>query len=251
MQKPDLSAILITRDAALQLPDCLKTIDFCAEIVVVDNGSIDSTVSIAKDFGCKVIQTTEWPGFGVQKQRALDQARGSWILSIDADERVSQELRDEIALAIQSHHFQGYFINRKTQFLGRWMMHGGWYPDYVLRLARRDSCYFDPAPVHERLIVRGSTSKLSGQLLHFSYQDIDDVLSKQRRYALAGAEKIRALRGSSVSIFVALLRAFWAFSRSFFFRLGFLDGRQGLLAALAKSQEVFWKYVAIEFQTKD
>ena len=246
-----ISAILITRNEALQIADCIRSIAFCDEIIVIDNGSTDQTVEIAKNLGCRVTSTSDWPGFGAQKQRALNQAKGRWVLSIDADERVTPELRHEIEQTIQSSSANGYLIKRKSRFLGRWMRFGGWYPDYVLRLAQRDCCRFDLSLVHEKIIVSGSVKKLHSYFLHFSYNSINDVLNKQRRYALIGAEKIRALKGSNTSVWIAFSRALWTFLRLYILRLGVLEGSHGFISAMFKAQEVFWKYVAVKFENPD
>jgi glycosyltransferase involved in cell wall biosynthesis len=242
-----ISAILITRDESRHLAKCLETLKFCNEVIVVDHGSSDDTVAIARHMGARVIQTTDWPGFGPQKQRALSEARSVWILSIDADERVTPQLTAEILLAIKQSHADGYFIKRRSQFLGRWMRFGGWYPDYVLRLAKRELACFDQALVHERLLVNGRIEHLKQHFLHYSYYDISDVLRKQRTYALLSGQRIRQYRGAHINVMLTLLRALWTFNRLYLLQLGFLDGRQGLISAIFKSQEVFWKYVAAEF----
>ena len=242
-----ISAILITRDESRHLAKCLETLGFCDEVIVVEHGSSDDTVAIARHMGARVIQTADWPGFGPQKQRALSEASGVWILSIDADERVTPELRAEILIAIKQPHTDGYFIKRRSQFLGRWMRFGGWYPDYVLRLAKRELTCFDQAPVHERLLVNGHVKHLKQHFLHYSYYNISDVLRKQRTYALLSGQRIRQYRGAHINLLLTILRALWTFNRLYLLQLGFLDGRQGLISAIFKSQEVFWKYVAAEF----
>ena len=244
--QPSISAILITKNEAENLPDCLASLRFCNEIVVVDNDSRDGTVDIARAAGCKVIQADDWPGFGLQKQRALDAATGEWILSIDADERITPELQEEILAAVRRADADGCHIKRRSQFLGKWMRHGGWYPDRVLRLARRGRARFDPARVHEKLLVDGATTELAHPMLHFSYRDLADVLGKQRKYALMGAAKNRAARKRG-GVARASARSLWTFFRLFVLQAGFLDGRHGLLSALAKAQETFWRYAGIEW----
>ncbi len=244
--RPSISAILITKNEAANLADCLRSIRFCSEIVIVDNDSLDGTLDIARAAGCKLIQADDWPGFGLQKQRALDAATGDWVLSIDADERITPELEGEILDAVRGAKASGFLIKRRSQFLGKWMMHGGWYPDPVLRLVRRTSARFDPSPVHEKLLVDGEIAELATPMLHFSYRDLADVLGKQSKYALAGAAKNRAA-GKRGGVVKGSARSFWTFLRLFVLQMGFLDGRQGLLSALAKSQETFWRYAGIEW----
>jgi glycosyltransferase involved in cell wall biosynthesis len=232
MQEPRISAVLITKNEAANLGDCLESLRFCQEWIVLDSQSSDETAAIAQRFGCRVINDTDWQGFGIQKQRALDAASGEWVLSIDADQQ-----------AIRSGTADGYYIKRRSQFLGRWMRHGGWYPDRVLRLARRERARFDPTPIHEKMLVTGVVGELTQPMLHYSYRSIEDVLAKQKTYALASAAK-KSGAGVSGGVVMALTRSAWTFARLYGVQLGFLDGRQGLVAALAKSQETFWKYLA-------
>jgi glycosyltransferase involved in cell wall biosynthesis len=243
MSDPTISAFIITRNEADNLPECLQTLKFCQEIVVLDQQSDDDTAQLAKAFGARIITTKDWPGFGIQKQRALNLTTGEWVLSIDADERIPPELAAEIQQAIRSNTAEGYYIKRRSQFLGKWMRHGGWYPDRVLRLARRANARFDLTPIHEKMLIDGRIVELRYSMLHYSYRSIDDLLAKQKTYALAGAEKKSGARVSG-GVVMALLRSGWTFVRLYGVQLGFLDGRHGLVAAIAKSQETFWKYLA-------
>lgn len=244
MPRPKLSAILITRNEATDLPDCLDSLAFCDEIIVVDNGSSDDTVAIARARGAQVLQTADWPGFGLQKQRALDLATGDWVLSIDADERIPPALAEEILRAVDSGKHPGYRLDRRSTYLGRVMRHGGWAPDRTLRLARRELARFTPDIVHERLGVKGRVADLATPMQHLSYRDVEEVLEKQHRYALASAE-VRRKRGKRGGLGQALSRSAFAFGKAYIFKLGFLDGAHGFIAAAAKSQETFWRYVAM------
>jgi len=248
MSEPRLSAILITRDEAADLPDCLASLAFCDEIVVVDSGSTDTTVAIAESAGARVTVTPDWPGFGPQKQRALDRATGDWVLSIDADERIPADLAAEIRAAITRGGAEaGFRLNRRSSFLGRFLLHGGWYPDRILRLARREAARFTPDRVHERLVVEGAVGDLTADMVHHSYRSIDEVLDKGRRYALASAAERRA-RGKRGGLATALLRATWAFLRHYLLKQGFRDGAHGFVAALAKAQETFWRWLAVGWE---
>jgi glycosyltransferase involved in cell wall biosynthesis len=238
-----LSAIIITRNEAANLPECLASLAFCDEIVVVDQGSSDGTAELAAKAGARVVTKPDFSGFGAQKQAALQQATGEWVLSIDADERVPDVLAREIQAAVGSGAHSGYRINRKTFFLGRYLNHGGWYPDRVLRLARRADARFTADAVHERLDVTGSVGDLNADMLHMSYRTIDDVLTKQRRYAMLSATA-RRQRGASGGLLVALVRAKFAFLKHYLLQAGFLDGSRGLVAAIARAQETFWRYLA-------
>lgn len=245
--RPRLSAILITRDEAADLPDCLASLRFCDEIVVVDSGSTDATVAIARAAGARVVVTDDWPGFGPQKQRALDLAGGDFVLSIDADERIPADLAEEIRAAIGWGDRAGWRINRRSSFLGRFLLHGGWYPDRILRLAKREAARFTPDRVHERLVVDGAVGDLSADMIHHSYRSIDEVLDKGRRYGIAAAAERRA-RGRRGGLLVAILRAKWAFLRHYVLQAGFLDGAHGFVAALAKAQETFWRWLAVGWE---
>ena len=238
-----LSAIIITHNEASNLPDCLASLAFCDEIVVVDHASADKTVTIAEQAGARVVRANGFSGFGPQKQIALDHAKGDWVLSIDADERVPHALAAEIRSAIASGTHDGYRINRKTYFLGRFLKYGGWYPDRVVRLARRIRARFTEDAVHERLDVSGSMGDLHHDMLHMSYRTIDDVLAKQRRYALLSAQ-VRRNRGTQGGLASALLRSHAAFLKHYILQGGFLDGAHGFVAARSKAQETFWRYLA-------
>ena len=240
---PRLSAIIITHNEAANLPDCLASLSFCDEIVVVDHASSDETVALAERAGARVVRTPNFSGFGPQKQIALEGARGAWVLSIDADERVPEALAQEIREAVGSGRYDGYRINRKAYFLGRFLSHGGWYPDRIVRLVRRDRARFSTDVVHESLEVSGSIGDLRNDMLHMSYRTIDDVLAKQRRYAMLSA-KVRRERGARGGLGTALWRSHAAFLKHYIVQAGFLDGSRGFVAAISKSQETFWRYLA-------
>lgn len=242
-----LSAIIITRNEAANLPECLASLSFCDEVVVVDQASVDDTAAIAASAGARIIERPHFTGFGRQKQAALDEATGDWILSIDADERVPEALAHEIRAAIERGDCAAYRIKRRTFFLGKYLMHGGWYPDRVLRLARRSEAHFSSDPVHERLDVKGRVGDLENDMLHMSYRTIDDVLTKQRRYALLSA-RARRDRGAQGGLFAATVRSCFTFLKGYVLQLGFLDGAHGLVAARARAQETFWRYLAVGWE---
>ena len=247
MTAPRLSAILIVKDEARDLPDCLASLAFCQEIVVVDSGSRDGTQEITRAAGATLLETPDFPGFGPQKQRALDLATGDWVLSIDADERIPSDLAAEIRAAIAEPVADGYRIDRRSQFLGRVMRHGGWSPDRVLRLARRDRARFSTDIVHESLIVDGTVADLAAAMDHLSYRSIDEVLDKQRRYALASAS-VRRARGKRGGLGPAIGRGAFTFFKHYILQAGFLDGAHGFVAAAAKAQESFWRYLAVGWE---
>jgi len=244
---PTISAIIITKNEEALIHKCLESVKFCSEIVLVDNGSEDRTLEIAEEFKCKIFRTASWPGFGLQKQLALSKATGEWVFSIDADERVSSALANEIHKTLNHNSIvNGFYVSRKNFFLGRELRHGGWSPDWTLRLARRKEAAFTDAVVHEKLVVRGPLSRLNGPLLHYSYTSLEQLLKKQEKYITLSAS-VKRDKGLQGGLIIAFGAALFTFIKLYLFRLGVLDGRYGLIAALAKSQESFWKYTAIKY----
>lgn len=241
-----LSAVLITLDEEANIADCLASIAFADEVIVVDNGSTDRTVELAEAAGAKVVRTTDWPGFGPQKNRALAQASHDWVLSIDADERVTDELRDEIVSAIghPSPRFDAWDIPRRSSFCGRFMAHSGWYPDRVTRLFRRSRGRFSDDLVHERVVVDGVLGHLRNDLLHATYPDLETMLAKLDRYSTASARAMHE-RGLRSSVAGAVARGSWAFIRTYVLRLGFLDGRMGFVLALSVAETTYYKYLKL------
>lgn len=239
-----LSAILITRNEAPRLRACLESVAFADEVVVVDNGSTDGTPDLARSLGARVIEVADWPGFGPQKNRALDAACGEWVLSIDADERVTPELRAAIVAAVAQPTHDAYRINRRSSYCGQYMRHSGWWPDRVTRLFRRGTARFSDALVHESLQVSGPAGELAGELLHESYVDFEEVLDKVDRYSTAGALQLDQ-RGVQGSLAKALSHGAWAFVRTYLVRRGFLDGRLGFALALSNAQETYYRYLKL------
>ncbi len=241
--RPTISAILISRNEEENIAECLATLSFCDETIIVDSGSSDRTVEIARDLGASVHVNADWPGFGVQKQRALDLATCDWVLSVDADERIPDGLRREIEAAVAGSRYCGFRLTRLSWFLGQPMRHGGWYPDRIVRLARREKAHFTPVAVHEELLVKGEVGQLREPMIHHSYRTIDDVMSKMHQYALAAAES-RRRDGRAGGLFVAISRSLFSFFKAYVLRAGLLDGRRGFVAAVAGAQQTFWRYLA-------
>lgn len=225
-----LSAVIIVRDAARELPDCLASLVFCAEIVVVDSGSRDDTVAIAQRAGCRVIES-HWRGYGAQKQFAVEQAAHDWVLCIDADERVTPELAASIRAAVGAPRHPAYRMARRNRFLGRYLAHGEGYPDWCVRLFDRRRARWSSDAVHEKVIVAGAIGALSGDLLHDSAETLERYLDKQNRYSTLAAEAAWA-RGERSSAARLVLSPLLRFVKFYFFRLGFLDGLPGLLHIL-------------------
>jgi glycosyltransferase involved in cell wall biosynthesis len=238
---PTLSAIVITRNEAANIGACLATLAFCDERIVVDSGSEDDTVAIARSHGATVT-VHPWQGFGAQKNHALALATGDWVLSIDADERVTPELAQAIRDAIASDRAAGYEMPRLSRFLGREMWHSGWYPDHVLRVFRRGSGRFSDRLVHESVQCDGPVGRLKPPLRHDPVHSIEDSLSRMDRYSTAGAEMLIA-SGRRVSFASGLMHGFWAFIRTYILQRGFLDGREGLILAIANAEGTYYRYM--------
>ena len=239
-----LTVIVITKDEAHNIGACLQSVLFADQLVVLDSGSRDSTMEIASALGAEVHVDNDWQGFGVQKNRALALARCDWVLSIDADEVVPAALRAEIEAGIASPEFDAYDFPRLSSYCGQKMLHSGWYPDRVTRLFRRSAARFTDDLVHERLVVNAPIGRLHSALMHESYRDLEDVLHKANRYSSAGAKKLY-LAHKRASLRTAIGHGLWAFFRTYVLRLGFLDGRLGLVLAVSVAEETYYRYLKL------
>jgi glycosyltransferase involved in cell wall biosynthesis len=236
-----LSVIIIAKNEAANIRDCIASVAWADEIIVVDSGSTDETVSIAKEMGAAVYVHADWPGFGPQKNRALGYATGDWVFSIDADERVTPELRAELEQAMREAKADGYYCPRLSQFCGKFIHHSGWYPDYVLRLFKRDAGSFSNSLVHEIVRLEGRSAKLKYPLLHYSYLTRGDVERKVEQYSSAAAEQM--FKAGKKSIWLgAALSGSWAFLRTYLLRLGMLDGLSGWNIAIMNARTTYLKY---------
>ncbi|MEX2129663.1 MAG: glycosyltransferase family 2 protein [Xanthobacteraceae bacterium] len=242
---PRLSLIVITRNEEASIERCLRSADFADEIVVVDNHSTDKTVDIARSLGAKVVEAPDWPGFGPQKNRALDAATGDWVLSLDADEWIEPALAAEIrAVVADPAAADGYEMPRRSRFCGEVVRHCGWWPDYVLRLWRRGRGRFVDVPVHERVVVEGKIARFRQPIEHEAIADLADARDKARRYAVAAASELAA-QGKRSSRAKAVVRATAAFLRTFIWRAGFLDGMTGVRVALYNSDYTYRKWISV------
>lgn len=224
-----------------------STRSLAAEIVLVDSGSTDRTVEIARELGAKVFLET-WKGYAAQKNSAIEKCTGDWILSLDADEAVSEELADEIREVLRRASGKerelpnGYYIPRRNFFLHQWIRHGGFWPDPKLRLFRRGTGQFEERPVHESMKVSGATGRLRGALLHDAYPTLEGYIAQMNGYSSLGAEIVTAKRRAGFSVGNIVVRPAATFLYNYLFRLGFLDGRKGLLLHLYHAAYVSWKY---------
>lgn len=230
MTAQQVSAVVITRDEEARLRACLETLAWADEIVVVDAESRDATVRIAREFTDRVL-VRPWPGFAAQKNFGLAQARGDWVLSVDADEQVSGELAAEVRRVVGgATRHAGYAVSRRNLFLGAWIRHGGLYPDWQLRLFRRGAGRFRDRAVHESVEVQGSVGRLGGALVHRSYDSVADFVERAHRYSsLAAEEWVR--QGRPVRASDLVLRPAARFASMYVAHRGFLDGWRGLLLA--------------------
>jgi glycosyltransferase involved in cell wall biosynthesis len=241
-----LTVIVITKDEEASIARALRSVAFADEIVVVDSGSTDRTVEIAREHATKVTVTDDWPGFGPQKNRALDLATGDWVLSLDADEWLSAESAEEIrrVVANGATGAAAYRMPRRSSFCGRFLRHSGWWPDYVVRLFRRGSARFSDDIVHERVIVDGTLATLVQPIMHETFVDLEDLIGKMNRYSTLTAQQLRQ-NGRTAGLVEAVARASWAFLRTYVFRAGFLDGREGFMLALATAEGTYYRYVKL------
>jgi glycosyltransferase involved in cell wall biosynthesis len=275
----NLSVVIITVNEEANISRTLASVkplvaDGKGEIIVVDSGSTDRTVEIAKSFGAKVF-VEEWKGYAAQKNSAIDKAKGDWILSLDADEELSSNLAAEITAALTDQSLRennqgvpdcatdrlqailevqrdsgiplsrftfGYWLRRNNFFLGRWIKHGGFWPDPKMRLFRRGAGRFEDRSVHEDVRLEGPQGTLDNALIHHSYPTLSDYIDHMNRYSSLGAEMVAAKGRVRFSFVNIVLRPMFSFIYNYFFRLGVLDGREGLLLHLYHGVYVSWKY---------
>jgi glycosyltransferase involved in cell wall biosynthesis len=244
-EKIPLSVAIITKDEEANLPGCLKSVAFARQIVVIDSGSADGTLEIARDFGCDVF-TEPWKGFGPQKQMAIDRCREPWVLVLDADERIPLETEKAIRQVASGGECgaPGYSFPRKNFFQGRWIRHMGWWPDRITRLFRNGRGRMTEAAVHEAVDVSGQVVSLDAPIEHYTESRLSEILKKIDQYStLAAEEAFREGRRSSV--WGAIARAELTFCQDYVLRLGFLDGRQGLVLSVTDAVNKFFKYAKL------
>jgi len=247
-----ISVAIITLNEEANLPRTLASVSFADQIVVMDSGSTDRTVEIAQSFNATVVQQP-WLGFAAQKNAAIALCTGDWILSLDADEELSPRLQTQIRALIPTNpRVDAYYLKRRNLFLGRWMKYGGFYPDPKLRLFRRNAVGFDQTPqfqsrlVHETISFSGSSDTLDFDLIHHAYPTLESYIEHMDRYSTLGAEHLllnhRNSRNPLVFFFTVFIIPNLTFIWNYIFRLGILDGREGLLLHLYQATYTSWKY---------
>ena len=243
MNKVTLTVIIAAKNEGHQIGACVNSVSFADEILVLDSGSTDDTANLAREAGA-IVHLTDWPGYGPQQQRGIQLATSDWVLSLDADELVNETLRREILAALNQSKVDGYFLPRHSSFCGVFIEHGGWRPDYTLRLVRRPLAGFTDHFLHAHMTVKGNVSHIKSPIIHFSYRSLDDVLEKLNRYSRGAAIDLTN-RGGSSTLTKAIFKGFWAFFRTYIIKLGFLDGRMGLILAIYNGQTTYYKYLRI------
>jgi glycosyltransferase involved in cell wall biosynthesis len=249
---PLFSVAIVTLNEEENLPRTLASVAWAEEIIVVDSGSTDRTVEIARSFGATVIERA-WPGFAAQKNFAIAQCTGTWILTLDADEELTPELQQQMRLLISSQPpADAFYLNRRNLFLGRWIKHGGFYPDPKLRLFRRTAAsfeltpQFEERPVHEIISFDGAADTLDFDIIHHAYPTLSTYIEHMDRYSSLGAQILVDRRKTSFGTFGFIARILLVpqctFVWNYIFRLGFLDGREGLLLHLYHATYTSWKY---------
>lgn len=245
---PQLSAIVITKNEAANIADCLDSLAFCDERIVVDCGSTDATVEIARQKGARV-EFHEWSGDGPQRNYALSLATGTFVVNLDADERVTPELAAAIKSAIAEGGADAWELPRLSNFCGRWMRHSGWFPDYVLRLFRRGKACFSDVIVHTRLICKGPVKRLRPPLIHYAMPRLEDALARIDRYSTWKAQMIIE-SGRKVGFFTGIGHGLVSFLRTYVLQAGFLDGAEGFLVAVVNAETSYYPYMKAWLATR-
>ena len=228
-----LSIVIITKNEEKFIFDALKSAVFADEVVILDSGSEDQTCNIAKKIGARVEQQA-WLGFGAQKNKAVELADNDWVFVLDADERITPELRDEIIFTLKNPQFDGYRIARLNNFFGKNIRHCGLYPDYSIRLFNRQKGKFNDVPVHESVQIQGNTDKLKNHMLHLAFDTVEEFSNKQKKYA--------ELSQKDKNLIKAFISPIWTFLKIYIIRLGFVEGWRGFIIAKVYAQYTFWKY---------
>ena len=234
MRNTAISAVIITHNEEDNISKCLASLTGLDEIIVVDSGSTDRTIEISKKYGAQVIHQ-EWLGFGPQKKFAVSQAKNNWVLSIDADEYLTDNLRSSLLNADLTDSKTAYSINRRSFFLGKEVKYSGWNPDWVSRLFNRNEANFTNDLVHERVTGFSNLHELDGLMFHNTYVSLEDVKNKTKKYGLLGQKSRKKKKNRYLS-------TTWAFLRTFVLKLGFLDGLTGFRIALMNAKTTFIKY---------
>ncbi len=236
-----ITSITITKNNGATIGKCLDSLAFCDARVVVDSGSTDDTVEVARQKGAQVAYH-EWLGFGPQKNFAKTLAQNDWIFWLDADEEVTPELAAAVKAAIETSAADGYWISRLSWFCGQPMRHSGWHPDWVLRVFRRTKGEWSKGMGHDHVMLDGKSGRLAGLILHYPVDDLREAWVKADYYSTVGANEILA-SGRRISFMSGISHGFFAFFRTYVLQLGFLDGARGFLLAVTNAEGTYYRYM--------
>ena len=228
-----ISVVIITKNEEKYIGNAVKSAQFANEVLVLDSGSSDNTCNIARDLGARV-EYQKWLGYGSQKNKALELAANDWIFVLDADERITEDLKIEILETLKNPNFDGFFVARLNYFFGKYIKNCGLYPDFSIRLFDRKKGRFNDVTVHESVQIKGHKNMLKNHMIHLAYETIDEFVSKQKHYASLSKKK--------KNIFKAIFSPFWTFIKIYFIKLGFLEGFHGYKIALIYAKYTYWKY---------
>lgn len=246
-----LSVVVITKNEEAVIGRCLASVTWADQLIVVDSGSTDRTLDICREHNATVQVTPDWPGPGTQRNRAIELAGSDWVLALDADEWVPDALRAEIERTIAAPgDFIAFRIPRQSSYCGRYMRHGGWWPDYVTRLFRRGKARFGGGIVHDHLIAEGPVGKLNAHLLHEAFTDLEEVLQKVNSYSTWGAQTLSE-NGKAAGLSSAVMHGAWTFFKTYVLRGGFLDGREGFMLAVSNAEGTYYKYAKLWLRARD
>jgi glycosyltransferase involved in cell wall biosynthesis len=239
-----LSVIIICKNEAINILDCIKSASFADELIVLDSGSDDGTIDLVKSTEAKLL-ITDWPGYGVQKNRAIAASSGDWIFSLDADERISSELAEEIRNTISAEMSAVFDVPRSSLYVSKFMKHSGWNPDRTKRLFKRGYAKFSENIIHESLETNEVIGHLKAPLIHYSFRDFETVLIKINEYSTLSAKQSFSNKKTKASLKKAILHGMWAFFRTYLIKAGFLDGREGFMLAVSNAEGVYYRYLKI------
>jgi glycosyltransferase involved in cell wall biosynthesis len=241
----NLSIVIIAKNESINIYDCVKSANFADEVLVIDSGSKDDTVKLAKKAGA-IVFTRKWLGYGAQKNLAINLAKGDWIFSLDADERINKKLAIEILSVIKKNPESVFEVSRKSLFVSKFMTHSGWSPDFTKRLFKKGAGIFQEKSVHEHFITDFKVMRLKESLIHYSYRDLETVLKKINTYSSYGANDYSKIKRKG-SLSKAIMHGLWAFFRTYFIKIGFLDGAEGFMLAFANAEYSYYKYLKLYY----
>lgn len=243
-----LSIVIIAKNESINIFECVKSASFADEVLVIDSGSEDDTIKLAKKAGARVL-SKKWLGYGAQKNLAIKLAKGDWIFSLDADERIDTNLASEIKSAVKNRLYSVYEVPRKSLFISKFMNFSGWTPDFTKRLFKKGTGKFQERLVHEHFETHFRIGRLKTSLIHYSYRDVETVLKKINTYSSYGAIDYKRQKKHG-SFYNAIFHGFWAFFKTYFLKFGFLDGAEGFMLAFANAEYAYYKYIKLYYLTR-